>query len=62
MIATEEPGIAFIDSIQTITRESLPNGAGNCYSTKRMLTGLTRNGKENKHPDILIGHITKKEV
>ena len=50
MIASEEPGVAFIDSIQTITRESLPNGAGTVTQLRECSQILL---------ETAIGHITK---
>ena len=59
MIATEEPGIAFIDSIQTITRESLPNGAGTVTQLRECSQVLLETAKRTNIPIFLIGHITK---
>ena len=59
MIANEEPGVAFIDSIQTITRESLPNGAGTVTQLRECSQILLETAKKTNIPIFLIGHITK---
>jgi len=59
MIASEEPGVAFIDSIQTITRESLPNGAGTVTQLRECSQILLETAKKTNIPIFLIGHITK---
>lgn len=59
MIESEEPGVAFIDSIQTITRESLPNGAGTVTQLRECSQILLETAKRTNIPIFLIGHITK---
>ena len=59
MIVNEEPGVVFVDSIQTITRESLPNGAGTVTQLRECSQILLETAKKTNIPIFLIGHITK---
>lgn len=59
MIASEEPSIVFVDSIQTISKESLPNAAGTVTQLRECSQVLLETAKRTNIPIFLIGHITK---
>ncbi|MCE9501293.1 MAG: DNA repair protein RadA [Leptospira sp.] len=59
MIGQEKPQIVFIDSIQTINRESLLNQAGSVTQLRQCTQVLLEAAKKTNIPVFLIGHITK---
>jgi len=59
MIANEEPTIVFVDSIQTISKESIPNAAGTVTQLRECSQLLLETAKKTNIPIFMIGHITK---
>lgn len=59
MIRGENPGIVFIDSIQTISREDLSNQAGTVTQLRECTQLFLESAKSTGIPIFLIGHITK---
>jgi DNA repair protein RadA/Sms len=59
MIKNELPSLIFIDSIQTITRESLPSQAGTVTQLRESTQVFLEIAKSTGCPIILVGHITK---
>ena len=58
-IATVQPEMVIIDSIQTVTTESIESGAGSISQIRECTTRFQHYAKENGVPVILVGHITK---
>ena len=58
-IAAVQPEMVIIDSIQTITTESIESGAGSISQIRECTTRFQHYAKENGIPVILVGHITK---
>jgi DNA repair protein RadA/Sms len=54
-----QPGIVFIDSIQTVQKESLINQAGTITQLRESTQSFMEAGKRLSIPIFLIGHITK---
>ncbi len=59
MISGENPDLVFIDSIQTISKESLPNQQGSVTQLRECTSSLLEVAKKSNIPIFLIGHITK---
>jgi DNA repair protein RadA/Sms len=59
MIQGEEPNLVFIDSIQTISKEFLPNASGSVTQLRECTQLLLETAKKTNIPIFLIGHITK---
>jgi len=59
MVRGEKPDLVFIDSIQTISRESLYNQAGTVTQLRECTQLFLELAKSSNIPIILIGHITK---
>lgn len=59
MVVDLKPGIVFIDSIQTVTRESLESQAGSVSQLRECTQVFLELAKQNNIPIFLIGHITK---
>jgi DNA repair protein RadA/Sms len=59
MIRHEEPAIAFIDSIQTISREHLSSQAGTVTQLRECAQIFLETSKSTSCPILMVGHITK---
>ncbi|EQA46100.1 DNA repair protein RadA [Leptospira broomii serovar Hurstbridge str. 5399] len=59
MIEDTEPDLVFVDSIQTLTREALPNQAGTVTQLRECTQVLLETAKRTGIPIIMTGHITK---
>lgn len=59
ILQNERPGLVFIDSIQTITRENLYNQAGSVTQLRECTQLLLEAAKNTDIPIFIIGHITK---
>ena len=59
MIENEKPKLVFIDSIQTISRESLHSQAGTVTQLRECTQLLLDTAKKTGIPVFMIGHITK---
>ncbi|WCL48233.1 DNA repair protein RadA [Leptospira sp. GIMC2001] len=59
MIEHIRPGVVFIDSIQTVQREALPNQAGTVTQLRECTQIFLETSKRLSIPIFLIGHITK---
>ena len=59
MVKGEKPDLVFVDSIQTISRESLFNQAGTVTQLRECTQLFLELAKTSEIPIILIGHITK---
>lgn len=59
MVRGENPNLVFVDSIQTISRESLFNQAGTVTQLRECTQLFLELSKSTGIPIILIGHITK---
>ncbi|PJZ68960.1 DNA repair protein RadA [Leptospira perolatii] len=53
------PDLIFVDSIQTITREALPNQAGTVTQLRECTQVLLETAKRTNIPILMTGHITK---
>ena len=58
-VASVEPEILIIDSIQTIASDVIESSAGSVSQIRECAAQLLRFAKENDVPVLLIGHITK---
>ena len=58
-ISTELPGLAIIDSIQTVTDAGLEGSAGSVTQVRESAARLMRLAKESGVPIFLVGHVTK---
>jgi len=54
------PALIILDSIQTMSDQSVASAAGSVSQVRAATTKLTSVGKGNKIPIIIIGHVTKK--
>ncbi|OOV42323.1 DNA repair protein RadA [Leptospira kirschneri serovar Pomona] len=59
MIEGERPTVVFVDSIQTIAREALPNQAGTVTQLRECTQVLLETAKRSGIPILMTGHITK---
>ncbi len=59
MIEGERPTTVFVDSIQTIAREALPNQAGTVTQLRECTQILLETAKRSGIPILMTGHITK---
>ncbi|MBM9501611.1 DNA repair protein RadA [Leptospira sp. 201903071] len=59
MIEGERPAVVFVDSIQTIAREALPNQAGTVTQLRECTQVLLETAKRSGIPILMTGHITK---
>lgn len=59
MIEGEKPSVVFVDSIQTIAREALPNQAGTVTQLRECTQVLLETAKRTGIPILMTGHITK---
>ncbi|TGK18645.1 DNA repair protein RadA [Leptospira fluminis] len=59
MIEDLEPDLVFVDSIQTMTREALPNQAGTVTQLRECTQHLLETAKRTGIPILMTGHITK---
>lgn len=59
MIEGERPTAVFVDSIQTIAREALPNQAGTVTQLRECTQVLLETAKRSGIPILMTGHITK---
>ncbi|EMY78896.1 DNA repair protein RadA [Leptospira weilii serovar Ranarum str. ICFT] len=59
MIEGESPSVVFVDSIQTIAREALPNQAGTVTQLRECTQVLLETAKRSGIPILMTGHITK---
>lgn len=59
MIEGEKPSVVFVDSIQTIAREALPNQAGTVTQLRECTQVLLETAKRTGIPVLMTGHITK---
>ncbi|MGQ2802029.1 DNA repair protein RadA [Leptospira santarosai] len=59
MIEGENPAVVFVDSIQTIAREALPNQAGTVTQLRECTQVLLETAKRSGIPILMTGHITK---
>ncbi len=59
MIEGERPTAVFVDSIQTIAREALPNQAGTVTQLRECTQILLETAKRSGIPILMTGHITK---
>ncbi len=59
MIEGERPSVVFVDSIQTIAREALPNQAGTVTQLRECTQVLLETAKRSGIPILMTGHITK---
>lgn len=59
MIEGEKPAVVFVDSIQTIAREALPNQAGTVTQLRECTQVLLETAKRSGIPILMTGHITK---
>ncbi|MCG6167309.1 DNA repair protein RadA [Leptospira sanjuanensis] len=59
MIEGERPSVVFVDSIQTIAREALPNQAGTVTQLRECTQVLLETAKRTGIPVLMTGHITK---
>lgn len=59
VIAKERPGFVIIDSIQTISLNSVEGSAGNVAQVKECTRSLTEIAKKSGIPVVLVGHVTK---
>ncbi|EMM86542.1 DNA repair protein RadA [Leptospira santarosai str. 2000027870] len=59
MIEGETPAVVFVDSIQTIAREALPNQAGTVTQLRECTQVLLETAKRSGIPILMTGHITK---
>ncbi|MCB1159091.1 MAG: DNA repair protein RadA [Leptospiraceae bacterium] len=59
MILQEKPSLVFVDSIQTIHKESLMNQAGTITQLRECTQELLETAKKINIPIFIIGHITK---
>ncbi len=59
MIEGERPTAVFVDSIQTIAREALPNQAGTVAQLRECTQILLETAKRSGIPILMTGHITK---
>lgn len=53
------PGLAIIDSIQTLFRQDLTSAPGSVTQVRECAAALMRLAKEHQIPTILVGHVTK---
>ena len=53
------PGVAIVDSIQTLTHPGLEAAAGTVSQVRECAAGLIRLAKETGIPVVLVGHVTK---
>ena len=58
-VADIEPELLVVDSIQTVSTESIESGSGSISQIRECTTQFQRYAKENGVPVILVGHITK---
>jgi DNA repair protein RadA/Sms len=58
-IKKEKPELVVIDSIQTISNESVDSSAGSITQVRECAASLLKFAKESGTPVLLIGHITK---
>lgn len=58
-VAGVEPELLIVDSIQTVSTESIESGAGSLSQIRECTTQFQRFAKENGVPVLLVGHITK---
>ena len=58
-VAGVEPDLLIVDSIQTVSTESIESGAGSLSQIRECTTQFQRYAKENGVPVLLVGHITK---
>ena len=58
-IGDAAPGVAIVDSIQTLTHPGLEAAAGTVSQVRECAAGLIRLAKETGIPVILVGHVTK---
>ncbi len=58
-ISTELPGLAIIDSIQTVTDAGFEGSAGSVTQVRESAARLMRLAKESGVPIFLVGHVTK---
>ena len=54
-----KPQLVIVDSIQTVTTETVESGAGSISQIRECTTQLQRYAKESNVPVLLVGHITK---
>ncbi len=59
MIEDISPHLVFVDSIQTLTREALPNQAGTVTQLRECTQVLLETAKRTGIPILMTGHITK---
>ena len=58
-ISTESPGLAIIDSIQTVSDAGFEGSAGSVTQVRESAARLMRLAKETGTPIFLVGHVTK---
>jgi DNA repair protein RadA/Sms len=58
-LASHQPDIAVIDSIQTLYSEALQSAPGSVAQVRECAAQLTRNAKQSGTTVILVGHVTK---
>ena len=58
-VADVEPDLLVVDSIQTVSSESIESGSGSISQIRECTTQFQRYAKENGVPVLLVGHITK---
>ncbi len=59
MVEDVAPDLVFVDSIQTLTREALPNQAGTVTQLRECTQVLLETAKRTGIPIVMTGHITK---
>lgn len=59
MVEDISPDLVFVDSIQTLTREALPNQAGTVTQLRECTQVLLETAKRTGIPILMTGHITK---
>ena len=58
-VAGVEPDLLIVDSIQTVSTESIESSSGSISQIRECTTQFQRYAKENGVPVLLVGHITK---
>lgn len=58
-IATEQPAVCVIDSIQTVYSEQLTSAPGSVAQVRECAAQLTRTAKSSGTTIVLVGHVTK---
>jgi DNA repair protein RadA/Sms len=59
LIASEQPLLVIVDSVQTVTTEALESSAGSVAQVRECTSLMTRVAKQRGVPMFIIGHVTK---